>query len=1291
MTSSFNKSATGIGRVFKALGLGAITAGIVRFGKSAIDAASDLQEWQNVVDVAFGNAKDQANQLADIAIKKFGVSGLAAKKMAGTFMAMADGVGLANDAGAKMAIQLTGLSADMASFYNTTTETTSNALEAIFTGQSRALKQFGVVMSEANLEAFRMARGITTAYSAMNEAQRVALRYNYVLSVTRNAQNDYARTAMSWANQMRLLTNNWNVLITKVGQGLMKVLVPVVAILNKILSLAIAVVNAIAKVFGGKGISGISSGTDAMQDFGGSVDDTADAFDGATAAAKKYKATVAGFDELERLNGVDDSGSGGSGAGGLGGGGVGVDDLDSYFDLFDEDGILNKFEEFFQKLKDLWDAGDFEGIGREIAGVLNNLMQMLDDWIVNKFEPWGVKWAEITARILNGVVEAFNWELLGKTIGDGLNAIIHICNKFLETFNSLALGEGIGRAVNSWFSTVDWEGLGHFFANKLNFIIDVVAGFFDKFIEQAYVNGQKLGEAFNAFVDWIHWDNLSRAIWEGLNSIGEVIQGFVDMVDWETLKTKVTTALQDIFDNLDIEGIKTAVSGLVDNIMDFLLEIDWYQIGYTVGEMLSGVDWLGVLMDVKDRIIWPAWKGFWDGLMADGKNLLLGWVGKIGTWFEKSFFGPIVKTILGILVGNTVLGAIRGFFTGGDNKSLFGAIVDSMTWVITSIGGLVPGWGKEWGELFGGAFKFDAEKLGLGTAFKELFTSTIPSALSSAGAAFGGFMESVSAIAGPLAIVIAAVLSLTSSYGGLGGVLKRVGKVFSDTVKHVKDFADKIGFSEKIEKLKDAFGHLVEPLKRIYDVLGLLKPVWEFLFTTITGALTIALDTVVGLVGGLAETLAGLVDIIAGVLGLIVDLFTLNFTNLDNDIRTIWNGIVEFFQGIWDTIIGAIGGFVQGVIDWFADLKYNLIGDPIVLDLVDGVIQAFLGMFESILLSVQEWIESVIQFFLDLKAKAEEVFEAIRLKLEEIWTAVKQFAMDTWIAIKDFLAQKWEEIKQKTEEIWNAILEWLRQTWENLKQLTMQTWEWLKQTIQNAWNWIKETTATIWTNIKQWLSDLWEKIKTLCHDAVEWVKKTVSDAWEKLKETTSRIWTNIKEKISKIWEDIKSKASSITESIKDYFVKAYDRITGVWDKFKSFWHGVWDGAAGVVKSAINGVIGVINRFHMTNPFTGESFGFNIPKLARGGVITSPTVAMMGEYTGARSNPEIVAPQSLLKEIISSENGEMVDALYQIATQIISAIQDVDMSVSIGDDQIAQAANRGNNNYRKRTGKPLFSI
>ena len=325
-------------------------------------------------------------------------------------MAMADGIGLSNEAGAKMAIQLSGLAADMASFFNTSVEATQTALQGVFTNQTRALKQYGVVMTEANLEAFRMARGIQTAYSQMSEAQRVALRYNYVLQATANAHNDYARTAMTWANQMRLLSNNWKQLITSVGNGLVQLLTPVVAILNKILTMAIAVVNAIAKVFGGKGISGVSSGGGGGSAIGGLADDASDLSDNlgdATGAAKKFKATIAGFDELETLNPQPSDSGGGAGAGGLGGGGVDVGDLDSYFDFMDEDGMLSKFEDFMKRLKELMDAGDWEGVGKEIAGVLNKLMYFLDEWIL-KFDEWGTKWATITARILNGVVEAFD-------------------------------------------------------------------------------------------------------------------------------------------------------------------------------------------------------------------------------------------------------------------------------------------------------------------------------------------------------------------------------------------------------------------------------------------------------------------------------------------------------------------------------------------------------------------------------------------------------------------------------------------------------------------------------------------------------------------------------------------------------------------------------------------------------------------------------------------------------------------------------------------------------------------
>ena len=123
-------------------------------------------------------------------------------------MAMANGLGMATEAGSKMSIQLTGLSADMASFFNTTADKTANALQGIFTGQTRALKQYGVVLSEANLEQFRMERGIKKAYSAMSEQEKVVLRYNYVLNQTKNAQGDFTRTSLSWANQMKQLTQN---------------------------------------------------------------------------------------------------------------------------------------------------------------------------------------------------------------------------------------------------------------------------------------------------------------------------------------------------------------------------------------------------------------------------------------------------------------------------------------------------------------------------------------------------------------------------------------------------------------------------------------------------------------------------------------------------------------------------------------------------------------------------------------------------------------------------------------------------------------------------------------------------------------------------------------------------------------------------------------------------------------------------------------------------------------------------------------------------------------------------
>ena len=139
-----------------------------------------------------------------------------------------------------------------------------------------------------------------------------------------------------------------------------------------------------------------------------------------------------------------------------------------------------------------------------------------------------------------------------------------------------------------------------------------------------------------------------------------------------------------------------------------------------------------------------------------------------------------------------------------------------------------------------------------------------------------------------------------------------------------------------------------------------------------------------------------------------------------------------------------------------------------------------------------------------------------------------------------------------------------------------------------------------------------------------------------------------------------------------------------------------------VVDGVNWVIRKINTLSFKVPdwvpgIGGQQWGFNfrtftayqIPYLANGGVIEQPTVAMMGEYAGASNNPEIATPQSLLQQIIDNSNNNVVDALIQQTKQLLQALEDIDMSVSIGDDVIARSAQRGNVAYRRMTGKPLF--
>lgn len=293
---------------------------LVDFGRQSIETASDLAEVQNVVDTAFGESKQKMEDFADTAVKTYGISKLTAKQTGSNFMAMAAGMGLANDSASDMAMALTGLSADMASFYNVGQDVASTALKSIFTGETETLKQFGIVMTDANLQAYALSKGITKSTADMSQAEKVQLRYNYVMSQTALAQGDFAKTSDSWANQTRILSEQWKEFGATIGTVLMNVLLPAVKAINSLLSQLIALAQGAARSLSEAFGFELSNSADEAQSIVKSTSQVADNYsdiaDNAQQTQEAQEGSLASFDQMNKLN--DESKSDSTGVSGAG-------------------------------------------------------------------------------------------------------------------------------------------------------------------------------------------------------------------------------------------------------------------------------------------------------------------------------------------------------------------------------------------------------------------------------------------------------------------------------------------------------------------------------------------------------------------------------------------------------------------------------------------------------------------------------------------------------------------------------------------------------------------------------------------------------------------------------------------------------------------------------------------------------------------------------------------------------------------------------------------------------------
>ena len=356
---------------------------IIDFGKECIELSSNLSEVQNVVDTVFPTMNRQIDNFAKNAVAQFGLSETMAKNFTGTFGAMGKAFGFSEGQAYDMATALTGLAGDVASFYNMSQDEAYTKLKSVFTGETESLKSLGVVMTQTALDAFAMSNGFGKTTKSMSEAEKVALRFKFVQDQLSAAQGDFMRTSDGWANQIRLLSLQFDSLKAAIGSGLIAVLSPVVRMLNILIGRILTAISALKSFFSMLGGTaklainpkGVTAGTDAVAK---SADKASGALGGAGGAAKKaakdIKSATTGIDELNILPDQSDSSGGGGGEGGGGGAEFPTESFDTGAmeagtAKIDEHlkGIVDKFNE----LKNLFMSGFWEGLGD--LSVLNSI------------------------------------------------------------------------------------------------------------------------------------------------------------------------------------------------------------------------------------------------------------------------------------------------------------------------------------------------------------------------------------------------------------------------------------------------------------------------------------------------------------------------------------------------------------------------------------------------------------------------------------------------------------------------------------------------------------------------------------------------------------------------------------------------------------------------------------------------------------------------------------------------------------------------------------------------------
>lgn len=424
----------------------------------------------------------------------------------------------------------------------------------------------------------------------------------------------YLGSAALTSGQLKTALGNLQGAAATAAAPLVQVLTPALAALANAAAAVFACLAKIIALFTGKSVSAARTAAKSMAGVGSAAS-------GTSKKVQDAAKSLAGFDEIERLDKKDSSGSGG------------ITPNYSY------DGQSPFLDSILAAVK----AGDWNQVGQLVAQKLNTAMAAIP-WpnVQNKAQTW----AATIASTLNGFIARLDWRLVGSTIAQGLNTALLFVDTFVQHFHWNTLGNGIGNALNQCFAELDWERLGRVLTDKLKALLETLHGFVQAF---------DFGGINN--VDWVQAaGDLSTAAKGILDGLTNLLRG----IDWAQVGQTALECLQ----NIDWAGIVESLFTLIGTFIGSMVELlapTFASVGNWISSHFTDIGQNGI-------------QGFLNGmgsLLAD-----------IGSWIQQHMIDPLVnavKNMLGIHSPSTVFADIgRNLVLGLLNgvSGIWGQITD---------------------------------------------------------------------------------------------------------------------------------------------------------------------------------------------------------------------------------------------------------------------------------------------------------------------------------------------------------------------------------------------------------------------------------------------------------------------------------------------------------------------------------------------------------------------------------------------------------------------------------------